>query len=143
MARPYDPVVHWAPRQLDDAVDVERARAVWQNALAVGERSRDPVWFHGDLLPGNILVSTGHLVGVIDRSGAGVGDPTCEAMLEWSLPSDARRLFRETIGFDDATWARARGWVVRQSTSLTSKSEGVGSPRGTVTRREPPLCDPC
>ena len=35
--------------------------------------------------------------------------------MAWSLPPDARRLFKETIGYDDATWARARGWVVEQT----------------------------
>lgn len=111
----YDPEVQWALRQLDASVDVERAQAVWQNALDVGEWSGDPVWVHGDLLPGNILVSNRHLSGIIDWSGAGVGDPACEAMLAWALPSDARRVFRQTIGFDDATWTRARGWVVQQT----------------------------
>ena len=111
----YDPEVQWALRQLDDSVDVERAKAVWENAVDVGEWSEDPVWVHGDLLPGNILVSKGHVSGIIDWSGAGVGDPACEAMLAWSLPSGARSVFRQTIGFDDATWVRARGWVVQQT----------------------------
>ena len=116
----YDPGVQWALRQLDDSIDVERAHVVWQTALDVGEWSGDPVWVHGDLLAGNILVSNGHVTGIIDWSGAGVGDPACEAMLAWSLPSGARGLFRQTIGFDDATWARARGWVVQQTAPYIS-----------------------
>jgi hypothetical protein len=36
-------------------------------------------------------------------------------MLAWSLPPDVRRLYRRTLEFDDATWARARGWVVEQT----------------------------
>jgi hypothetical protein len=36
-------------------------------------------------------------------------------MLAWSLPIDARRIYRRTLGFDDTTWARARGWVVEQT----------------------------
>lgn len=111
----YDPEVQWALRQLDDSVDVERAKAVRENAVDVGEWSEDPVWVHGDLLPGNILVSKGHVSGIIAWSGAGVGDFACEAMLAWSLPSGARSVFRQTIGFDDATWVRARGWVVQQT----------------------------
>ena len=70
---------------------------------------------HGDLLPGNILVSEGRLSGIIDWSSAGVGDPACEAMLAWSLPQTARRMYRNALGFDDACWARARGWVVEQT----------------------------
>jgi len=111
----YDPAVQWALDQLGGSVDVKRAREVWQSALDADGSTRDLVWVHGDLLPGNILVSNGHLSGVIDWSGAGVGDPACEAMLAWSLPLGARRIFRRTLGFDHATWARARGWVVEQT----------------------------
>jgi aminoglycoside phosphotransferase (APT) family kinase protein len=70
---------------------------------------------HGDLLPGNILIGKSRLSGIIDWSAAGVGDPACEAMLAWSLPANARRIYRRTLGFDDATWARGRGWVVEQT----------------------------
>ena len=44
-----------------------------------------------------------------------MGDPACQAMLAWSLPSDARRIFRRALGLDDATWVRARAWVVEQT----------------------------
>lgn len=84
-------------------------------ALDTGAWLNDPVWVHGDLLPGNLLVRQDRLCGVIDWSGAGIGDPACDAMVAWAFPSNARRIFREAVGFDDATWARARGWVVEQT----------------------------
>ena len=65
--------------------------------------------------PATSLSSNDRLSGIIDWGGAGVGDPACEAMLAWSLPSDARRRYRNLLEFDDATWARARGWVVEQT----------------------------
>ena len=71
--------------------------------------------FHGDLLPGNIVIRDRRLAGVIDWSGAAVGDPACDAMLAWALPRDVRADFRKVVGFDDATWARARSWVVQQT----------------------------
>ncbi len=83
--------------------------------MAAGDWPGESVWIHGDLLPGNILVINGRLSGVIDWSGAGVGDPACEAMLAWALPEQVRQSFRRILGFDDATWARARGWVVEQT----------------------------
>lgn len=111
----FDEAVQWGIRQLDGLVDVARAQRVWESALAAGDWPGESVWIHGDLLPGNILVINGRLSGVIDWSGAGVGDPACEAMLAWALPEQVRQSFRRILGFDDATWARARGWVVEQT----------------------------
>ncbi len=112
---PLDREVRWAIGQLDGLVDAGRALRVWEAALEAGPWTEEPVWVHGDLLPGNIIVRYGRLRGVVDWSGAGVGDPACDAMLGWSLPSVARDAYREAAGFDDATWARARGWVVEQT----------------------------
>jgi aminoglycoside phosphotransferase (APT) family kinase protein len=112
---PFDESVQWALDQLDGLIDVDRARQVWQSALEAGPWPHEPVWVHGDLLPGNILVRDGRLRGVIDWSGAGVGDPACEAMVAWAFPPSARRTYRQTLGFDEATWARARGWVIQQT----------------------------
>jgi aminoglycoside phosphotransferase (APT) family kinase protein len=111
----FDEAVQWGISRFGDVIDLDGARHVWLSALEAGDWPGDPVWVHGDLLPGNILIDKGRLSGIIDWSCAGVGDPACEAMLAWSLPLDARRIYRTTLGFDDATWARARGWVVQQT----------------------------
>lgn len=111
----YDEAVQWGISRLDGIIDVDRAKAVWQSALEAGDWTGDPVWVHGDLLPGNILIGNGRVSGIIDWGCAGVGDPACEAMLAWSLPTGARRRYRKLLNFDDATWARARGWVVEQT----------------------------
>ena len=112
---PYDREVQWAIEHLGGLVDADRARRVWRDALDAGPWGGDPVWVHGDLLPGNVLVRHDRLSGVIDWSGAGIGDPACDAMLAWSLPPAARDEYRAIAGFDDATWARGRGWVVEQT----------------------------
>jgi aminoglycoside phosphotransferase (APT) family kinase protein len=49
----------------------------------------------------------------------GVGDPACDAQVAWKLHSAAARdAFREALGVDDATWDRARGWVVSQAVGI-------------------------
>jgi aminoglycoside phosphotransferase (APT) family kinase protein len=42
--------------------------------LAAPDWQREPVWFHGDLLSGNVLVEQGRLSAVIDFGGLAVGD---------------------------------------------------------------------
>jgi aminoglycoside phosphotransferase (APT) family kinase protein len=112
---PHDREVRRAIERLDGLIDPGRGLRVWQEALDAGPWVGDPVWVHGDLLPGNVLVHEDRVSGVIDWSGAGIGDPACDAMLAWSLSPDSRHDYRTVVGFDDATWARARGWVVEQT----------------------------
>ena len=73
-----------------------------------------PVWLHGDLHAGNLLVQQGgRLSAVIDFGGLGVGDPACDVMAAWTLLSAENRvLFRDLLQVDDATWARGRGWAL-------------------------------
>jgi aminoglycoside phosphotransferase (APT) family kinase protein len=71
------------------------------------------VWRHGDLLRGNLLLREGRLCAVIDWSLLGVGDPASDAIAAWSvLPRETRESFRRDAGFDDASWARGRGWAL-------------------------------
>jgi aminoglycoside phosphotransferase (APT) family kinase protein len=94
-------------------IDTDAATAAWEEALEAPPWSRAPVWVHGDLLPGNLLLRGGRLTGVIDWAGAGVGDPACDLIVAWGLlPSEARPVFGDRLGVDDATWARGRGWAL-------------------------------
>jgi aminoglycoside phosphotransferase (APT) family kinase protein len=94
-------------------IDVDAATAAWEDALAAPEWSGAPVWTHGDLLPGNVLVRGGRLAGVIDWGVVGVGDPACDMLAAWSLLSGrTRETFRSALGVDEATWARGRGWAL-------------------------------
>ncbi|HMQ34282.1 MAG TPA: aminoglycoside phosphotransferase family protein [Chloroflexaceae bacterium] len=97
-------------------IDASAALRVWDEALRAPEWDRPPVWFHGDLLPGNLLVTGGRLSAVIDWSGLGVGDPTCDLMCAWALFSgQSRQTFRDALAVDDATWARAKGQALSQA----------------------------
>ena len=87
---------------------------VWDAAVAAPAWDQAPEWIHGDLLPGNLIVSQQRLSAVIDFGCLGVGDPACDLVPAWYLFSgESRRTFRHATGADDATWSRARGWAVR------------------------------
>jgi aminoglycoside phosphotransferase (APT) family kinase protein len=101
---------------LAGVIDVRRATAVWEAALAAPAWEREPVWFHGDLLSGNVLVEQGHLSAVIDFGGLAVGDPACDLMIAWSLFSGmSREVFRVETAVDEATWLRGRGCALSQA----------------------------
>lgn len=101
---------------LQDTIDTDAATVVWEAALQAPEWDRTPVWFHGDLLPGNLLFERGRLSAVIDFGGLGVGDPACDLMIAWGLFSgESRDLFREALAIDKATWARGRGHALSQA----------------------------
>jgi aminoglycoside phosphotransferase (APT) family kinase protein len=98
---------------MDEAVDLGAAGAAWAAACRVPPWPGPPVWLHGDLSPGNVLVERGRLVGLLDFGCTGVGDPAVDLVPAWNLfaPAAAAR-FRESVEIDADTWARARGWAL-------------------------------
>jgi aminoglycoside phosphotransferase (APT) family kinase protein len=108
----YDEETRRALAALRGRIDTALAAEVWEAALDAGPPG-PPVWFHGDAQPGNLLVRDGRLSAVIDFGTSGVGDPACDTTIAWTfLSGEASRVFRERLPFDDATWARGRGWAI-------------------------------
>ena len=98
---------------LEGMVATDAVTAAWDDALSVAPWNGPPVWVHGDLAGGNLLLRSGKLAAVIDWGGLGVGDPACDLIVAWNLlPARARSVFRAEVGVDDATWARGRGWAL-------------------------------
>ena len=120
----YDAEVESALATLGERVDQDAARAVWRTALA-SRWSQAPVWFHGDIAAGNLLVdSSGRLSAVIDFGTSGIGDPACDLVIAWTLlPERARAEFRNGTGLDGATWARARGWALWKSLIMAAAAQ--------------------
>ena len=108
----YDAETRQALATLGGRIDTDAALAAWEAALASRWHGA-PVWFHGDVAAGNLLVEGGRLSAVIDFGTSGVGDPSCELAIAWILfEGESREAFRATLGLDDATWARGRGWAL-------------------------------
>lgn len=114
--------------------DADRARALWAEATA-SRWEGPPVWFHGDVAPGNLLTTDGRLSAVIDFGTSGVGDPACDLVPAWTMfEGDARAAFRETVGLDDATWSRARGWALWKSAITVRDCPADPEARATLSR---------
>jgi aminoglycoside phosphotransferase (APT) family kinase protein len=116
-----DPLVRAALTALGSTLDGALVTAVWEESLAAPRWTGDPVWIHGDLDARNVLVRDGRLSGVIDFGCLGIGDPACDVMVAWKLFSaGTRESFRAALAVDDATWIRARGWVLSQALGALS-----------------------
>src|SRR5258706_16252475 len=70
----YDSDARHAIAALKGGIDVGVAMKVWEVALATTWR-RSPVWVHGDVSAGNLLVRDGRLSSVIDFGMLATGDP--------------------------------------------------------------------
>jgi len=103
-----------AAEGLRGETDVDALLAVWDAGLAAPVYDGPPLWAHGDLSDGNLLVRNGRLSGVIDWGSSIAGDPAVELMVAWNLfDRPAREAYREALGFvDDAMWVRGRAWAV-------------------------------
>jgi aminoglycoside phosphotransferase (APT) family kinase protein len=108
----YDAETRQAIAALGGQIDREAAAEVWEAALAAKWHG-PPVWVHGDVAAGNLLVKGGRLSAVIDFGCSAVGDPACDMVIAWTLLSgESREAFRAGVPVDDSTWARGRGWAL-------------------------------
>jgi aminoglycoside phosphotransferase (APT) family kinase protein len=105
--------LHEHLQQLDGVVDRAAALSLWDRALSAPRWSGPPLWLHGDLHPGNLLASDGHLSGVIDFGDLTCGDPATDLAVLWMLPA-AMRWRVEAYGSEEpeALMVRARGWAL-------------------------------
>ena len=108
-----DQYVRDALEQCAGLIDIDAVAAVWDAALAAPPFDGEPVWLHADLLPTNLLVRDGRLAGILDFGTMSTGDPAYDITTAWHVLEPAsRRVFRELLEPDDATWLRAQGLVV-------------------------------
>lgn len=114
--RELDAITRDALQASAGVIDAAAAVDVWDAAVGTPAWTGAPVWIHTDLLRPNLLVEQGRLAAVIDWGGAGVGDPAADVIAAWSVFGPAgRREFRLSLGTDEETWSRARGFALHQA----------------------------
>jgi aminoglycoside phosphotransferase (APT) family kinase protein len=108
----YDAETREAVDRLGARIDRGAVLALWEAALSTDWRGA-PVWVHGDVTAGNLLVADGRLSAVIDFGCCGIGDPACDLAIAWTrLDGQAREAFRAGLPLDAGTWTRGRGWTL-------------------------------
>jgi aminoglycoside phosphotransferase (APT) family kinase protein len=96
-------------------LDVARLRALWHDFREL-PRVDDDVMTHGDLIPGNLLVTDGRLTGVLDVGGLGAADPALDLVGAWHVLEDGpRRTFRDDLACSELEWERGKAWAFVQA----------------------------
>jgi len=117
----YDAETRRAINDLKDKIDADAAFGVWETALATTWRG-SPVWVHGDVSAGNLLLQNGQLSAVIDFGQLSVGDPSCDLAIAWTLfEGKSRETFRTMLPLDADTWARGRAWALWKALIVAAK----------------------
>jgi aminoglycoside phosphotransferase (APT) family kinase protein len=123
--------------KIGGAFDTAAMTDVWEAALTAPEWDRPPAWSHGDFHTGNLLTVDGRLSAVIDFGELGIGDPARDLTIAFTLMSAGpRATFRATLGVDDATWARGRGWALATGLNAHSYYAATNPRVATQTTRQ-------
>jgi aminoglycoside phosphotransferase (APT) family kinase protein len=133
----YDHETRQALEILKEKIDTKYATELWEEALETSWTS-PPVWVHGDISSGNLLVRNGKLSAVIDFGCLAIGDPACDLMIAWTFfQGKSRKAFRQALPYNTDTWVRAQAWVLWKA--LIVMAGLCGAPSGEAARWEKTL----
>ncbi len=114
--RSHDAWLETCFRNSEELLDVPRLRRVWAVMRDLPRAGTGDMMTHGDLIPGNVLVSNGRLAGVLDVGGLGPADPALDLVSAWHLlEAEPRQVLRDDLGCDDLEWERGKAWAFAQS----------------------------
>jgi aminoglycoside phosphotransferase (APT) family kinase protein len=106
-------------RHSERLLDVTRLRRIWRVMRDLPRGDAQDLMTHGDLMPGNVLVSAGGLAGVLDVGGLKPADPALDLVGAWHLlEAGPRQVLRADLGCDDLEWARGRAWAFEQAMGI-------------------------
>jgi aminoglycoside phosphotransferase (APT) family kinase protein len=114
--RSHDAWLETCFRHSEELLDVARLRRVWARLRGLPRNTAADVMTHGDLIPGNVLVSDGRLTGVLDVGGLGPADPALDLIVAWHLLEPGpRHVLRDDLRCGDLEWERGKAWAFEQA----------------------------
>ena len=123
--------------ELDGEIDISQITDLWLQLSTTPPWYKEPIWVHGDILPGNVLIQNNRLSAVIDFSDVGIGDPACDLVIAWSLLNEhSRNVFKESlVNIDEDTWQRGRGWALSIALIMLPYYKNTNPTLATLARR--------
>lgn len=100
-------------------LDTRGMHALWAEFRDLPRGIEPDVMSHTDLIPSNLLVSNGRLVGAIDTGEYRAADPALDLVCAWHVLSDApREALRRDLGCNALEWERGKAWAFEQAIGL-------------------------
>ncbi len=123
----YNDETRQAITALKNKIDSDTITEIWEKAIAT-QWINPPVWVHGDISIGNLLVQNGRLSAVIDFGQLTIGDPACDLAIAWTFfKGKSRDAFQSTLSLDNDTWMRGRGWALWKALIIVAQMPGTNS----------------
>lgn len=95
--------------------DTSAMRRLWAGFRILPREDPDAM-NHSDLIPGNLLVTTAGLAGLLDTGGFQAADPALDLVCAWHLFDDGpREVLRTALGCTELQWQRGRAWAFQQA----------------------------
>jgi aminoglycoside phosphotransferase (APT) family kinase protein len=131
----YDEQFRKAIAALGDQVNGAAVLAIWEAAVA-STWCEPPVWVHGDIALGNLLVRRNRLAAVLDFGQVCVGDPACDLAIAWTFfRAQDRHVFRFRQALDSATWQRGRAWALWKAAIVAAGLVETNAVEGRTSRQ--------
>jgi aminoglycoside phosphotransferase (APT) family kinase protein len=121
-------------------VDQQLVRERWNQVVSARPWPGPPLWIHGDLHPGNLVVDDGRVIAVVDFGDLTAGDPATDLAIMWALlPPTLHPRFLDAVSgatyrIDEDMVMRSRGWAMSFAVAVMA-SEGDHTPLGALSRR--------
>lgn len=102
-------------RRSEGLIDTDSMRTLWSRMRQLPREGPD-VMCHGDLIPPNLLIADGRLVGLLDTGGFRAADPALDLVSAWHLfDTGPRDQIRLDLDCSDLQWERGMAWAFQQA----------------------------